>query len=104
MKKGILLKLEKYRFINTIHDISIGRYVRWIHVDGEILTKGGIVLSKKEDRLLIQNLWNSSTPYQILFNNILLFQKIPDDEFAIISLLSRIPDGDGLMLVDSERS
>lgn len=86
LKKNILLKLEKYQFINSLHDIVIGRYVRWIHIDGEILTKGGIVLRIKEDIMLIQNLWNHSNPYKVVFTNVLIFQKIPDDEFMMMAL------------------
>ena len=91
-----LIKLQKqlkpYRCINNLDDLRFGSYVRWIPLKNPEkikLTNGGIVCDIKEINADIhikcKNRMNMM--FQIKMSEIILFQKLSDQEQVILKAL-----------------
>ncbi len=85
-------KLKPYRCVNTLEDLRFGSYVRWISLKNPAvikLTNGGIVCDIKEVNGDIQvkckNRMNML--FQLNMSEVLLFQKLSEQEAVILSAL-----------------
>jgi len=85
-------KLKLYRYIDDLKDIRFGGYIRWISLKNpEVikLTNGGIVCDIKEinDDIHIKCKNRMNMMFQIKMSEIILFQKISDQEQVILKAL-----------------
>lgn len=91
--KDISNKLKDYRYIDEISDIVSGNYCRWINLDNkEIkLENGGFIgninISETGPQLCIKTFKNF---ININANNILLFQKINNQEKILLKVMKYI--------------
>ena len=96
-----LMKLNKqlkaYRCINTLEDLRYGGYVRWISLKNpEIikLTNGGIVCDIKAvgDDIHIKCKNKMNMLFQFKMSEVLLFQKLSEQEQVILKALKYLQD------------
>ena len=101
LPRETLVKLQKtlkpYRCVNTMEDLRYGSYVRWISLKNpEIikLTNGGIVCDIKEinEEIIIKCKNKMNMIFQVKMSEILLFQKLSDQEQVILKALKYIQD------------
>ena len=91
---GNLKKLKEYRYVNNINDLNYGSFIRWINLtkyDNLILTNGGIVCDIKINNgieILCRNNYNKF--FQIKFDEVIIFQKLSNQEQIILSILDYI--------------
>jgi len=85
-------QLKQYRCVNNLEDLRFGSYVRWIPLknpENIKLTNGGIVCDIKEFNkdihIKCKNRMNMM--FQIKMSEIILFQKISDQEQVILKAL-----------------
>ena len=85
-------QLKQYRCVNNLEDLRFGSYVRWIPLknpENIKLTNGGIVCDIKEINkdihIKCKNRMNMM--FQIKMSEIILFQKISDQEQVILKAL-----------------
>ena len=87
-------KLKDYRYIDEISDIVVGNYCRWVRLDNENikLESGGfisnITISESGPLLCIKTIANKFM--SINANNVLLFQKINNQEKILLQVLKYI--------------
>ena len=81
-------KLKEYRYIDEMHELHIGAFIRWIkfNSDNEVsITNGALltdVLFEDNIQLLLKN--NMNRFFKVNFNDNLIFQKITDQEKIIL--------------------
>ena len=85
-------KLKEYRYCDEFPDIQMGYYCRWIPLNnpGKIyLTNGGIIIDIKmyDDGLQLVCKNNRNMIMQLKFDEIMLFQKLSNQEKVILSVL-----------------
>jgi hypothetical protein len=85
-------KLKEYRYCDEFPDIQMGYYCRWINLNNPSkihLTNGGIIIDIKmyDDGLQLVCKNNRNMVMQIKFNEIILFQKLSNQEKVILSVL-----------------
>lgn len=91
--KDITYKLKNYRYIDEISDIVSGNYCRWINLNNEEikLQNGGFIgsinISENGPLLCIKTFKKF---ININANNILLFQKINDEEKILMQVMKYI--------------
>ena len=88
-------KLKEYRFIDDIKDLKFGGYVRWISLKNPEhikLTNGGIICDMKEmnDDIYIRCKNNMNMIFQIKLSEVLLFQKLTNQEKIILKAMTYI--------------
>ena len=88
-------KLKEYRFIDDIKDLKFGGYVRWISLKNPEhikLTNGGIICDMKEmnDDIYIRCKNNMNMIFQIKLSEVLLFQKLTNQEKIILKAMKYI--------------
>jgi len=88
-------KLKEYRFIDDIKDLKFGGYVRWISLKNPEhikLTNGGIICDMKEmnDDIHIRCKNNMNMIFQIKLSEVLLFQKLTNQEKIILKAMTYI--------------
>jgi len=95
--KKIQKQLKAYRCVNNLEDLRFGSYVRWISLKNpEIikLTNGGIVCDIKEVNgdihIKCKNKMNML--FQTKMSEILLFQKLSEQEEVILKALKYLHD------------
>ena len=88
-------KLKAYRYCTDLKDLQEGFFIRWIPLNNPekiILTKGGIVcevkLVKDELYILCKNFMDNF--FQIKFDEVIIFQKLSNQEQIILSILDYI--------------
>jgi hypothetical protein len=88
-------KLKLYRVINEINDLRFGSYVRWISLknpESIKLTNGGIVCDiiaiNKDIHIKCKNKMN--VMFQIKLSEIILFQKLSEQEEIILKAIKYI--------------
>jgi hypothetical protein len=88
-------KLKSYRVINEINDLRFGSYVRWISLknpESIKLTNGGIVCDiiaiNKDIHIKCKNKMNFI--FQIKLSEIILFQKLSEQEEIILKAIKYI--------------
>lgn len=91
----IFQKLKEYRFIDDIKDLKFGGYVRWISLKNPEhikLTNGGIICDMKEmnDDIHIRCKNNMNMIFQIKLSEVLLFQKLTNQEKIILKAMTYI--------------
>jgi hypothetical protein len=79
-------KLIGYRYVDEIHELHKGKYIRWTRNGNRQLTNGGIVVDIKfldnGTHVLTMNSKRRFT--QIKFDNCLIFQKLSVEEQLIL--------------------
>lgn len=90
--KQTIKTLSEYRFCEDINDLRLGRYVRYIPLDGKFklkLQNGGIIINIKtgeEDILIIcKNIRNRI--FTVPFGKSIIFQKLTTDETIILDAI-----------------
>ena len=88
-------KLKEYRFIDDIKNLKFGGYVRWISLKNPEhikLTNGGIICDMKEmnDDIHIRCKNNMNMIFQIKLSEVLLFQKLTNQEKIILKAMTYI--------------
>lgn len=85
-------KLKEYRYCTDLRDLQYGFYIRWIPLkdpENIYLTNGGIVcdvkLVKGQLQVLCKN--NLNRFFQFKFDEVIIFQKISDQEKIILGIL-----------------
>jgi hypothetical protein len=101
LPKEELMKLHKqlktYRCINTLEDLRYGGYVRWISLKNPAiikLTNGGIVCDIKAvgDDIHIKCKNKMNMLFQFKMSEVLLFQKLSEQEQVILKALKYLQD------------
>tara|TARA_Y100000992_G_scaffold104673_1_gene68155 strand:- start:5279 stop:5698 length:420 start_codon:yes stop_codon:yes gene_type:complete len=89
---NLMNKLKNYRFVDDLQDINYGAYIRWIKIkdlDQVKLSNGGIIIDIKiyDDgcQVICKNMYNRIM--QIKLNEAIVFQKLTDQEYVILSAL-----------------
>lgn len=90
-------QLKSYRLVNDINDLRFGSYVRWISLKNpaEIkLTNGGIVCDMKviQEDLHIKCKNKMNRLFQIKISEVILFQKLSEQEQVILKALKQLKD------------
>ena len=91
---GFLKKLENYRFVDELHELRSGCYIRWINLQYEpiSLTNGGVVtnidLSDGGTYITCKN--NMNRFFRLRLDDCLVFQKITNQEQVILSVIDHI--------------
>lgn len=90
-------KLKDYRFIDDIHEVKHGSYIRWINLQNIklSLTNGGIVTTilydkEESDNSVITIKNNRNRFLSIKFDNIVLFQKLSEQENFLLDVMKYI--------------
>jgi len=88
-------KLKEYRYCTDLKDLQEGFFIRWIPLNDPSnlhLTKGGIVCEVKlvdgSLYVLCKNFMNNF--FQIKFDEVIIFQKLSNQEKIILSILDYI--------------
>jgi len=90
-------QLKSYRLVNDMNDLRFGSYVRWISLKNpeEIkLTNGGIVCDMKviNEDLHIKCKNKMNRIFQIKISEVILFQKLSEQEQIILKALKQLQD------------
>ena len=90
-------QLKSYRLVNDMNDLRFGSYVRWISLKNpaEIkLTNGGIVCDMKviNEDLHIKCKNKMNRLFQIKISEVILFQKLSEQEQIILKALKHLQD------------
>ncbi len=90
--KSMHKKLKRYRYCTSMADLQYGHYIRWIPLkDPTIvkLTNGGhitdIDITQNGITVTVKN--NRNNFFKIRFDEVLIFQKISDQERIILKVL-----------------
>jgi hypothetical protein len=82
-------RLKEYRYIDELHCVKEGYYIRWINLSKASLSNGGFVCEVKilHDgiQILCKNVLNHM--FQIRFNDVYLFQKLSIQEKIMLNAL-----------------
>jgi hypothetical protein len=88
-------KLKEYRYVDEIKDINYGCFLRWINlknIDDVKLTNGGylcdIQINDTGVGIICKNIFNRH--FYINMNEILLFQKLTDQEKILLSVMDHL--------------
>lgn len=93
-----LVKLEKYKFVDELQHLQIGRYVRWISLtnpDNLRLIKGGFVcgIYIEDTGIEVEVLAYRKFVQHFSFDNVLIFQRLTKQEEVLLSLVDYL-EGD----------
>jgi len=87
-------KLDGYRYVDEINELFRGKYIRWIRIKNKIhtLTNGAMVMDIKFLQEGIQILCRNGQNrfIQFKFDECLVFQKLTDAEWMLLSVNSHI--------------
>lgn len=93
--KELHSKLQEYRYVNDLVNLKEGSYIRWIQLKniqktGDIkLTNGGFVIGIKIFdtglQILCKNVFDRK--FQIIFDDVIIFQKITQQEKLLIDIV-----------------
>lgn len=87
-------KLKNYRYIDEIHELNYGTYIRWIDLSKNVikLTNGGIVCEIKvaDDGIHIICKNNMNFFFELHFGKCIVFQKLTDQEQILLSALDHL--------------
>ena len=86
-------KLKDYRYVDNLDDINYGCYIRWIKIKdpGNIkITNGGIICDMKirdngKTHIICKN--NMNRFFQIKFDEVIIFQKMSQQENVILTVV-----------------
>ena len=92
-------KLKPYRYVDDLKDLRYGSYIRWISLKNPTdikLTTGGIICDLKPteqgDDIHIKCKNNMHRLFQIKMSEIILFQKLSEQEQVILKALKLLQD------------
>ena len=93
--KMLHTKLKYYRYVDELHDIQYGAYIRWIPLKNPekiYLTNGGLICEIKilDEGVHIICKNNMNRFFQIKLDENLIFQKLTDQERTILSVLDHL--------------
>lgn len=79
-------KLKDYKYINELHELTTGAYIRWVNMSNiSKLTNGGFVVRVEiEDdgiKIICKN--NTNAIFQLWMDECIIFQKLTIDEQII---------------------
>ena len=87
--------LRDYKYVDELHDIHIGRYIRWISLNNPaniFLTTGGIIcdlkLTKDDIHIICKN--NMNRLFTVKLNECLIVQKLTPQEKVILSAVNHL--------------
>jgi len=86
-------KLDGYRYVDEIHELFRGKYIRWIRLQAnDSLTNGAMVMDIKflEEGIQILCRNGANRFIQFKFDECLVFQKLTDEEWMLLSVKSKI--------------
>jgi hypothetical protein len=74
--------LQSYKYVDELHDLRDGGYVRWIHLNRRTLTNGAFLLNVdiRDDGIYLLMKTGNGRILSIWADECLIFQKISDDE------------------------
>lgn len=86
-----LEKLDGYRYVDEINELFRGKYIRWINKNGK-LTNGAIVMEIKflDEGIHILCRNGANRFIQFKWDDCLVFQKLTDEEWMLLSVKSHI--------------
>jgi len=86
-------KLKKYRYCSDLSDLQFGNYIRWISLKDPKkinLTNGAFftdyVYTKDSVKIVCRN--NRGFTFQIKFDEVIIFQKLNDQEEVLLSVMN----------------
>jgi len=92
--KTFMEKLDGYRYVDEIHELFRGKYIRWIRIKNKTpsLTNGAMVMDIKflEEGIQILCRNGRNQFIQFKFDECLVFQKLTDEEWMLLSAKSQI--------------
>lgn len=84
-------KLKKYRYCSDLSDLQYGNYIRWISLkdpENIRLTNGAFFVDYIiDDMVKIQCRNSRGSVFQIKFDEVIIFQKLNNQENVILSVL-----------------
>jgi hypothetical protein len=85
-------KLKKYRYCSDLSDLQFGNYIRWISLknpENLRLTNGAFFADYIFENDMVKIICRNSrgNVFQIKFDEVVLFQKLNDQENVILSVL-----------------
>ena len=88
-------KLKEYRYIDEVNELKIGNYIRCIKITNPekiYLNNGGIIIDIEvsNSSLLIKCKNFRNQIFNIKFEEYLVFQKINNEEYILLSVLSKL--------------
>ena len=87
-------KLDGYRYVDEINELFRGKYIRWIRHNKKtpVLTNGAMVMDIKflEEGIQILCRNGANRFIQFKFDECLVFQKLTDEEWMLLSVKSQI--------------
>ena len=83
--------LEGYKYVEELHDMVEGSYVRWIHLQRRELTNGAflVLVDIREDGLYLLMKKKFGQMFSVWADECLLFQKIRSDEHVLLMAMER---------------
>lgn len=92
--KPFMEKLDGYRYVDEIHELFRGKYIRWIRIKNNTpsITNGAMVMDIKflEEGIQILCRNGRNQFIQFKFDECLVFQKLTDEEWMLLSVKSQI--------------
>ena len=93
--KKLHTKLKYYKYVDELHDIQYGAYIRWVPLKNPekiYLTNGGLICDIKilDEGVHIICKNNMNRFFQIKLDENLIFQKLTDQERTILSVLDHL--------------
>lgn len=94
-------KLKIYRYVDDLKDVRFGSYIRWISLKNPAdikLTNGGIICDIKAynkddgEDIHIKCKNNMNRVFQIKMSEVILFQKLSEQEQVILKALKLLQD------------
>jgi len=88
-------KLKSYRYVDDLKNLSFGGYIRWISLKNPQiikLTNGGIIcdITCIKDEIYIKCKNNMNKIFQIKLSEVIIFQKLTNQEEIILKALKLI--------------
>jgi hypothetical protein len=88
-------KLKSYRYVDDLKNLSFGGYIRWISLKNPQiikLTNGGIIcdITCIKDEIYIKCKNNMNKIFQIKLSEVIIFQKLTNQEEVILKALKLI--------------
>lgn len=92
-RQDILNKLDGYVYIDEIHEVRSGTYIRWLNVednDNVVLEKGGIFCDVRfsDYGTVLRCKTFRNRYYEVKMDNIILFRKLTPQERVLLCALT----------------
>ena len=93
IRQDILEKLEGYVYIDEIHEVRSGTYIRWLNVEDDDninLAKGGIFCDVRfsDYGAVLRCKTFRNRYYEVKMDNVILFRKLTPQERVLMSALT----------------